>query len=191
METNQQPFKVDLKTFNQLFSTHYPALRAYAGLLVGDGLGEDIVQDLFLYAWENRDHITIHTSIKAYLFKSIHNRCLNSLTRTKTIQDHRQWIEHDQKMEELQLLDPEKNQVIRRLYMNELRHEIHEAIDSLPGKCKEVFKLSYLSDYKNKQISQLLNISVSTVEKHINHALKTLRNTLQHVKGLLLNLLIF
>ena len=74
--------------------------------------------------------------------------------------------------------------------MNDLRTEINQAIDSLPNKCREVFILSYLEAFKNKQISQELNISVSTVEKHINHALKTLRKTLEHIKILFLNFLL-
>jgi RNA polymerase sigma-70 factor (ECF subfamily) len=191
MESNHtHPFRVDLHTFNQLFREQYPALRAYAGFLVGDGSAEDIVQDLFLYTWENRQTITIHTSIKAWLFKSVHNRCLNNLKRTQMLHHNHRQIESGLNEQEMLLADPEKNHIIQKLYMNDLRIEINQAIDSLPNKCREVFILSYLEAFKNKQISQELNISVSTVEKHINHALKTLRKTLEHIKILFLNFLL-
>ena len=184
------PFKVDIHTFNQLFREHYPALRAYAGFLAGDHIAEDIVQDLFLYTWENRNTITIHTSIKAWLFKSVHNRCLNNLKHRQMLQNNHRQIEAGLNEQEMLLSDPEKNHIIQKLYMNDLRQELNQAIDSLPNKCREVFILSYLEAFKNKQISQQLDISVSTVEKHINHALKTLRKTLQHIKILLLNFLL-
>jgi RNA polymerase sigma-70 factor, ECF subfamily len=179
------PFKIDVAAFNKVFIEHYPALRAYAGLLVGEDMAEDIVQDVFLNIWENRHAITVHTSVKAYLFKSVYNHCLNKLSRLKRMHGKQRHIEYDLKLQEALLSDPEKNPVIQKLYMNALRDEIHQAIDSLPDKCREVFKLSYLDDFRNRQISEQLNISVSTVEKHINHALKTLRKALQHIKSLL------
>jgi RNA polymerase sigma-70 factor (ECF subfamily) len=192
MEFNQyRPFKTEVGAFNDVFTEHYPALRAYAGLLVGDDMAEDIVQDVFLNVWESRDTIIIHTSVKAYLFKSVYNHCLNRLNRLKMAHGKQRQMEYSQKLQEALLGDPEKSPVIQKLYMNELQAVIQEAIDSLPEKCREVFKLSYLDDCRNRQISEQLNISVSTVEKHINHALKTLRKTLQHLKLLILNFLLF
>lgn len=185
-----QPFKVDIETFNQLFREHYPALRAYAGFLAGETMAEDIVQDIFLNTWENRHTISIHTSIKAYLFRSVYNRCLNKLQHVKMVHRNKRQLEYGLQMQEMLLSDPEKNPIIQKLYMNELREDILQAIDNLPEKCRQVFQLSYLNDCKNKQISELLDISVSTVEKHINHALKTLRKTLQHVKMLFINMLL-
>lgn len=189
--SHNRPFKGEIPGFNEVFVAHYAALRAYAGLLVGDNKGEDVVQDVFLKIWENRDTITVHTSVKAYLFKSVYNHCLNILDRLKTGQHKHRQIEYDLRLQEALLNDPEKNPVIQKLYMNELRHEIQQAIDSLPDKCREVFRLSYLEDLRNKEISELLNISVSTVEKHINHALRSLRKTLQHIKLLLFNFFFF
>jgi len=185
--SHQHSFRVDIDSFNQLFREHYPALRAYAGFLSGEEVAEDLVQDVFLTTWENRYSIIIHSSIKAYLFKSVYNRCLNDLRHSKMVRTNQQQIGYERKMQDMLQSDPEKNHIIQKLYMNDLREEISQAIDSLPEKCREVFTLSYLSDYRNKQISEQLNISVSTVEKHINHALKTLRKTLDHIKLLLMN----
>ena len=190
MECNRPPtIKVDIEAFNQLFREHYPALRAYAGMLVDDVLAEDFVQDIFLYTWESRQNISIHASIKAYLFKAVHNRCLNHFSHQDVMADKHQQILHELQKQEILQADPEKNPVIQKLFMNELRQEIHEAINNLPYKCREVFKLSYIEDYKNKQISQLMGISVSTVEKHINHALKSLRKSLHQVRSIFMQFL--
>ena len=83
---------------------------------------------------------------------------------------------------------PDNNEVIRRIEDKELRKEIHDAINELPDKCKEVFKLSYLHDMKNKEIADTLGISLRTVEAHMYKALKFLRERLSH---LLLSLIIF
>ena len=69
---------------------------------------------------------------------------------------------------------PDNNEVIRKIEDRELRKEIHDAINELPDKCKEVFKLSYLHDMKNKEIADVLGVSLRTVEAHMYKALKFL-----------------
>jgi len=174
------PFKIEIEAFTSLFKIHYPPLKAYACLFVDNETAEDIVQEVFIYIWENKGTIAIHTSIKAYLFKSTYTRCLNYLNRQKMITTNRRQIEQELKDYEASFFDPDKNEIIRKLYMNDLRDEINRAIESLPQKCREVFTLSYIMDMKNKEIGKFLDISVSTVEKHINYALKVLRQILQN-----------
>ena len=60
----------------------------------------------------------------------------------------------------------------------EIGDQIHDAINELPDKCKEVFKLSYLHDMKNKEIADILGVSLRTVEAHMYKALKYLRGRL-------------
>jgi len=175
------PFKIDLAAFTCLFRDHYPNLSAYACLFVDEEAAEDIVQEVFVYVWENKENISIHTSIKAYLFKATYTRCLNYINRQKMLSINHRHIENDLRDYQLSFFDPDKNETIRKLYMDDLRNEIDRAIESLPQKCREVFTLSYIKDMPNKEISQLLEISESTVEKHINHALKVLRQLL-HAK---------
>lgn len=179
-------FNIDRKDFNDLFKILYPNLKAYACLMVDQSTAEDVVQEVFMYVWEHKDHIDIHTSVKAYLFKATYTRCLNYMNRHKMMYDKQKNIEMELKEYEKRFYDPDANEIIRTLYMNELREEMNNAIESLPEKCREVFSLSYLQDKKNKEISELLNISVSTVEKHINHALKVLRQALIHQLSLFL-----
>ena len=74
---------------------------------------------------------------------------------------------------------------------NEINKEIFSVIESLPEKCKEVFKLSYLNDMKNKEIAELLNISLRTVEAHMYKALKFLRANLSHLMPVILWIEVF
>ena len=169
-----------MEAFTSLFKIHYPSLKAYACLFVDGEPAEDIVQEVFIYVWENKGDIAIHTSIKAYLFKATYSRCLNYINRQKMMTTNHRHIEKELRDYEASFFDPDKNEIIRKLYMNDLRAEINQAIESLPQKCREVFTLSYIMDMQNKEISKLLDISVSTVEKHINYALKVLRKLLQN-----------
>jgi RNA polymerase sigma-70 factor (ECF subfamily) len=169
------PDKEDRKAFDCFFRQFYPRLTAYACLFLEDEVAKDVVQDLFLYLWEKSDSLEIHTSLDAYLFKAVYQRCLNHLKQFKIRNYHHQLIEDHLHELEAQLFDPEENESIRRLYMQELAADIKAAVDSLPEKCREVFMLSYLYDLKNKEISEVLGISVSTVENHVYNALKALR----------------
>jgi RNA polymerase sigma-70 factor (ECF subfamily) len=69
-----------------------------------------------------------------------------------------------------------------------LEQKIHAVIEQLPDKCREVFLLSRFDNLSHQAIAQKLNISVSTVEKHIVKALKIVRRHVDHyqVNALLL-----
>ncbi|MDP4210814.1 MAG: RNA polymerase sigma-70 factor [Bacteroidota bacterium] len=161
-----------------IFKKYFPALKAYAQLFVHEQVAEDIVQDILVYLWENRGNIQIHTSLEAYFFKSVYQRCISHIKRQNLLLKHHSQIETNLREEEISYFDSEKNEAIRKLFMNDLQKEISSAIDSLPPKCREVFEMSFLQDYKNKEISEKLAISVNTVESHITNALKALRGKL-------------
>lgn len=77
----------------------------------------------------------------------------------------------------LQYYQPDHAEVIKKIENQELRQEIFGAINELPDKCKEVFKLSYLHDMKNKEIADTLGISLRTVEAHMYKALNFARTS--------------
>jgi RNA polymerase sigma-70 factor (ECF subfamily) len=73
---------------------------------------------------------------------------------------------------------PDRNPVIQSVFNADLRDIIGEAMAKLSPRCREVFTLSYLDNLTNKEISERLGISLSTVENHIYLALKQLRASL-------------
>ena len=164
--------------YEAVFKKYFPALRKYAQLFVHEQAAEDIVQDILVYLWENRWNLEIHTSLEAYLFRSVYQRCL-SLIKHQNIRSKRlSQVEIDLRHAELSYFDSDQNEAIRKLFMNDLNLELNQAINLLPSRCREVFELSFLQDYHNKEISEKLNISVNTVESHITNALKSLRKKL-------------
>ncbi|MDP4184023.1 MAG: RNA polymerase sigma-70 factor [Bacteroidota bacterium] len=179
------PISGDKEAFDNMFRLFYPRLTSYACLFLEPEIAEDTVQDLFIYIWENLEKISIHTSLEAYLFKAVYLRSLNQLKQNKIHTHHHKIIEEYLSEFESRVFDPDNNESIRALYMDELKCEIQNAIDALPEKCREVFMLSYIYDLKNKEISEMLGISVSTVENHVYNALKFLRVKLKKYAYLL------
>lgn len=165
--------------YETLFKEYFSSLKAYAQMFVPHQTAEDIVQDLLLYVWENRFKLNIHTSIESYLFKSVYLRCLNNIKSITIKSRHIIQLEIALKQEELSYFNPETNETLKNLFMEDFNVKLNAALEILPPKCREVFKLSFLMEYKNREISEKLNISVNTVESHITNALKILRKKLK------------
>lgn len=172
-------------TYKALFRKYYLNLLFYSTRLVGEEEAEDVVQDVFVELWKRKDSMEIGEQIQSFLYRAVYTRSLNVLKHRNIESGYAALVEEiNQKRAEF--YQPDNNEVVRQIEDRELRKEIHMAINELPDKCKEVFKLSYLHDMKNKEIADVLGISLRTVEAHMYKALKYLRNRLGHLILLLL-----
>lgn len=172
-------------TYKTLFRRYYPSLIFYAARLVGEEEAEDVVQDVFVELWNRKDDIEIGEQIQAFLYRAVYTRGLNVL-KHRSVEDNYCAVIEEINKKRAEYYQPDNNEVIRRIEDMELRHQILDAINELPDKCKEVFKLSYLHEMKNKEIADVLGISLRTVEAHMYKALKFLRNRLEHLSTILL-----
>lgn len=164
-------------TYKALFRKYYPSLIFYATRLIGEEEAEDVVQDVFVELWRRKDSIEIGDQIQAFLYRAVYTRALNVL-KHRNVEDGYCAAMEEINQRRAEFYQPDNNEVIRRIEDRELRKEIYNAINELPDKCKEVFKLSYLHEMKNKEIADVLGISLRTVEAHMYKALKYLRSRL-------------
>ncbi|NJO68593.1 MAG: hypothetical protein HC830_04325 [Bacteroidetes bacterium] len=75
----------DRKVFEFLFRKYFVSLTAYAKFIVKNHIiSEEIAQEVFLKLWESAASINIDSSAKAYLYRSVHNHCLNYIKSCKT-----------------------------------------------------------------------------------------------------------
>ncbi len=155
--------------YEALFSDYYAHLVRFADQYVLDReTSEDIVQDLYLYIWENAVRINIHTSIKAYLYQSLKNRCLNYLKSLK-VKDEKNVIYVDALLnskDEAAFFDPE------------IIDQIKQSMDDLPPQMAKIIKLKHLDGMKQNEIAEQLNISVNSVKTQLKRARIKLRESL-------------
>lgn len=173
----QQLRQGDEAAYKQLFMKYYSPLCEYASQYVSDDDAEELVQELMLFIWENREVIVIENSLPSYLFISVKNRALNMLKKNEC----RERI-HNLIYEKLKdrFEDPD-------YYLaNELTERIHQAIEALPDTYRETFKMSRLGEKTNVCIAAELEVSVKTVEYRISQALKILRHQLRDYLPLLI-----
>ncbi len=156
--------------FNVLFRYYYSGLVVFAmRYLHAKEESEEMVQDIFLKLWSEREHLHIHTSLRDFLFTSAKNRCLDRIKRKKV----------EEKFENLSRQNPNEITNYDLFVEQELRGLIKETMESLPAECRKVFVLSRIQNLKYKEIAKKLDISVKTVENQISKALKIFRNALK------------
>lgn len=169
--SQSQKDKETEQIFADIYRKHYSELCIYALRFIKDeDEAEEIVQEIIFKLWEQRDQLDAVNSLRSYLYRSVHNRCLNYIKHQlhKTKYSDKAYLE----MKKLELESAED-------YNNkELEEKVHTAIGNLPDRCKEVFQLSRFEGKKNKEISEQLGISVKAVEANITRALTSLRESL-------------
>lgn len=139
--------------YQTLFRRYYPSLIFYATRLVGEEDAEDVVQDVFVELWRRKNSIEIGDQIQAFLYRAVYTRALNVL-KHRNVEDGYCAAMEEINQRRAEFYQPDNNEVIQQIEDRELRKEIYDAINELPDKCKEVFKLSYLHDMKNKEIAE-------------------------------------
>jgi len=164
----------DRKAFEYLFKFYYSDLCKYAGNLVLDEtIAEDMVMDVFVKLWEAEDKLSINTSLNGYLFTSVHNNCINYLTRK-----HKRFTElKPETIQKLNALVPvtEDSGSVDNIDLIILSRRIEKCVGLLPDECRKIFLMSRTEDLANKEIAAKLGISENTVKVQIYRALKKLK----------------
>ncbi len=166
------------------FRQYHAPLFFYALKFIDDNdQAKDIVQDAFLSLLKSADETKIE-NLKAYLFRTVRNNCLNHIKHTLVTSEFAQ-SEKERVSREIEFYDTHQS-----LVEKELQEKLNEAINDLPEKYKVPFRLSRFDELSNKEIAEKLDLPVRTVETQIYRALKILREDLKN-KGLILFHILF
>jgi RNA polymerase sigma-70 factor (ECF subfamily) len=151
------------EAFEKLYLYFSPGMRAYAATLAGDQeVALDLVQDLFAGIWANRRNLTSIDNIATYLYCSLKNNAVHYLkTRKRGVT----FFEEQSDLVTLECSNPELDAIAR-----ENRRLLEAAINSLPHKCRLIFRLIKEDGLKYKDVAGLLDVSVKTVEAHMTLA---------------------
>lgn len=158
----------DDQALKELFDLHYKPLCSYAVQFTkGMPEAEDIVQSVFISLWTKRGELNINTSLKAYLYRSVHNAYMDRFRKNKRKDEFIEALKYDaftnQIAEEDDYILEEKIEKVKKL------------VETLPSRCKEILLLSKREGYKHREIAEKLNISVKTVESQLRIAFQKIR----------------
>ena len=169
----------DEKAFEQVFKSYYKRLHVYAITILQDkDEAEEMVQRVFVKIWERNESLTSTGTLAAYLYRAVHNECLNYLKHQKVKSAH-----------QLYVVKSMKNEVEhpgQKINAKELEQKINSALNELPEQCRTIFQLSRFGELKYREIASQLGLSVKTVEAQMGKALKLLRLKLAEFLTLIL-----
>ena len=153
---------------HSLLKLFYGPLCLFAERMVMDRpAAEDIVGETFIKLWNKRANFETIQNVKAFLYISTRNACLN-------------WLKQAQRdslsKKQLAYLTSEREEfILNEIIRAEVLQEIMQEIERLPEQCGKVLKLSYLEGLKNQEVADLLQISVHTVKNQKARAIQLLK----------------
>lgn len=166
----------DAEAFESMVRAYANPLYGYAYNLVRvSDVAEEIVQDLFLRIWSQRETWDVQRSLLSYCFQATRNRALDYLRHARVERRFRERSMRDEDASTLCARSAPTDELVR---VGELSETIDQAIAALPQRCREVFMLSREHQLTYRQIADILQISIKTVEVHMGRALATLRAAL-------------
>ena len=161
----------DSKGYKFLVASYHQKLCTYAFSLTNDfDLAEDIVQNVFMSIWKNRNKLKKEFVVRSYLYRSVYNEFIDQYRKKKAV------------------LTLEKKYIDALTYIVEEEDEksidklmklVKNEIENLPPKCKQTFLLSKQEGLTNIEIAEYLNVSIKSVEAHITKAFNILRVNLK------------
>jgi RNA polymerase sigma-70 factor (family 1) len=173
----------DTQAFRAVYNMFFPSLCFFAKRLVdNDGEGEDIAADSFVKLLNRYDSFDTLPNIKAFLYITTRNACLNYLRYSQR--------QHSSKRELNRIQEKSAEHVLSHMVHAEVLREVEFEIEQLPNRCKEIFKLIYYDRRSADEIAAMLGISINTVWVQRAKAIQLIRTNLLK-KGMLSVLLCF
>jgi RNA polymerase sigma-70 factor (family 1) len=158
----------DLKAFTAIHDRYYNVLYRHAYSRIPDREDvKDILQEIFIFLWNNRESLDFSSSLSAYLCTAVRNRILNIIKHEKVksgyVESFKNFLETN---------EPLPDESVRTKQLVEL---IAKEVNSLPSQMRLIFQMSRNEHLSHREIADELNISPLTVKKQINNSLKILR----------------
>lgn len=160
----------DQIAYKELFILLHSRLKKFAYSILKSGEeAEELVSDIFIGIWEKRDQLTKIDSPLLYFYTTAKNLSFNRIKKLKKQQtinlNPDDWFIQFQSI----YFDPEQ-----LMMTEEMIRQIKKAVNELPPRCKLIFMLVKEDGLKYREVAELLNLSVKTVEAQMAIALRRL-----------------
>lgn len=158
----------DHTAFERIFERYSKQLYQFSlSYLKSEEAAEDIVQEVFIKIWKNRQEIKTNTSFQSYLFTI----ALNSVRKYFNQLSKQNELKHDVLFDSF----GQKPDFDERSDYQVLVDRLEELIKLMPEKRREVFIKKKIEGKSLKEIAEELNITTKTVEYHITEGMRFLK----------------
>ena len=163
----------DVAAFHELFTVFFTPLVQFAFSLVNSKeTAIEIVDDVFIRIWNKYTAIEKVENIRNYLYRAVKNTALNHLSRKIKRKINESLDEVDVQFQEVH--DPETLMINKETLL-----KIQNAVSALPPRCKIIFKLIREDGLKYKDVAEILNLSVKTVDAQMAIAVSQIKERLK------------
>ena len=166
----------DLKSYEALFHRYYDLFLTFTKRVVRGGehaAAEDIVQEVFMQLWLGRDRLDEHRSLYNLLFTMTKHRIYDHFRRRYNLEALRRPLS-------------EFDAVSDGLEAEQLRQTIARTVAAMPPQRRTIFALSRQENLSRQEIARRLGVSVRTVDKHLELALREIRLRIKDFQWVLL-----
>ena len=161
----------DKEAYEQLFYQFYDKLLRFAiSFLKQEEIAEEIVSDVFVNIWRNRTNLPAILNLQPYLYVATRNLCLRYLARVRKNSALSIHVINSEFLSSPYQTPEEK------MLSSEMISKIENAIEKLPPQCRLIFVLIKENGLKYKEVAQVLNLSVKTVEAQMAIATKRIHS---------------
>jgi RNA polymerase sigma-70 factor (family 1) len=164
----------DEPAFREVFNRFSGRVYTFALKLTRSAvLSEEIVQDIFMKVWINRNTLNTIDYFPSYLYTLTRNHTLNILKRLAKEERVKATLIRD--------LSEIDNATEERVIFNEYQHILNSVIDRLPPQQRVVYGLCHQEGLRYEEVAQRLKISRLTVKTHMQQALRTIKTHFNHI----------
>lgn len=149
------------------------------GMLGREDEARDAAQETFIAAYRNLSRFRGEAKVSSWLHRIAVNQCLTTKRRAKTRSE--EFIDEERNEEERYFVAPERNSPTRLSEANERLTLVRQAVTSLPSDLRQVVVMKEFEDMTFQEISETLEVPLSTVKSRLYTALRQLRLKLERV----------
>ena len=162
----------DKEAFEAIFDRYYDLLHTFAKQILKDSFAaEDIIQNVFIKVWIRKERINSKLSLRSYLLVATRNELFDYMRLRYNLLRS----DINDGLLDVADTDPDAGEY---LLHRERAGFIDAAMRSMPDKRREIFSMRYDRNITNAEIARALNLSIRTVEKHVDLAIKQIRRTI-------------
>jgi RNA polymerase sigma-70 factor (ECF subfamily) len=154
----------DIGAFERLYRAHVARINSLAGWMIGSRDTDDLLQDIFLRAWNKLDTFRGESAFRTWLHQLAVNVILQHRERLRRREGR--YVADEEALAAAQARDKDL----------QLYTEVEQAIALLPPRAREVFVLHDVEGYKHHEIAEMLGVSANTSRWQLHSARATLRH---------------
>lgn len=160
--------------FDKIYQMYSKRLYAYSiQFTKSSEEAEEIVQDVFVNLWKNKENIRQNDTLESFLFIMAKHLLINAY---RSMINHPVYEEYIYHLDKLSI-----NNTYQNIEYDEFVRKLEREISKLPPTQQKVIRLSRLQELSNKEVAERLSLSEQTVKNQLSLGLKTLRENLDKI----------